>query len=171
MPRHTIRIVKSIELELESFKDWLSESSEEDFKGIIYAKYNIKDNELDIRTKERINDIIKEGYKDCLNMCKLLMDKGVYYFYPPYNFIKKEGRYSHWCGYGKTRGRFDDKYFELVQCNIFYSIDENHSVGQTFRLKPPKEEFESSVPCLETVGYGVLVGGNSQLMFDLTQKK
>lgn len=132
MVRETIRIAQSIEPELKYFKyRLLSKSSEEEFKETIYHRYKIEDNELDMETKERINDIIKEGYKDCLNMLRLLMDKGVYYSYSSYSCIRKGRRYLHWSHYEKKRESFNDKCFELVKCRIFYHIDEkNRSVRE-----------------------------------------
>ncbi|MFT4314711.1 MAG: ankyrin repeat domain-containing protein [Wolbachia pipientis] len=134
----TGEIEQNIQYNLENFASWLSQLSEEELKKIIYKKHSIRDDELDVQIKRKIDDIVKEGYKDCLNMSKLLIEKGFY------SYIIDE----------RNNGFDEDS----------EPVEWRESVG---RLIPPGK-FQSSIPCFHLESNNILVGENTELMFDIS---
>lgn len=76
----TGKIEQNIQCNLENCASWLSQLNEEELKKIIYGKHSIRNDELDVQIKRKIDDIVKEGHRDCLNMSKLLIERGVRFY-------------------------------------------------------------------------------------------
>ncbi|WP_237398568.1 ankyrin repeat domain-containing protein [Wolbachia endosymbiont of Diaphorina citri] len=134
----TGEIEQNIQCDLENFASWLSQLSKEELKKIIYEKHNIQDDELDVQIKRKIDNIVREGHRDCLNMSKLLIEKGFY------SYIIDE----------RNNGFDEDS----------EPVEWRESVG---RLIPPGK-FQSSIPCFHLESTNILVGENTELMFDIS---